>query len=93
LPRIWSKLDRWTMPVQNNNGVAQITQILELSTDFLRVTKRSFLYKKNIKIPLLDKGNSQDSKDAAAVRANRPIPRSCVVYYFEITVVSKGKSG
>jgi hypothetical protein len=47
----------------------------------------------NIKFLLIGKGNSQNSKDAAAVRANRPIPRSCIVYYFEITVVSKGQDG
>uniref|UniRef100_A0A914LPU9 Uncharacterized protein n=3 Tax=Meloidogyne TaxID=189290 RepID=A0A914LPU9_MELIC len=78
LPRIWSKTDRWSLP-QQNNSVSQQLPILELSADFLRVTKR--------------KGTNQNSKDAAAVRANRPIPRSCIVYYFEITVVSKGQDG
>ncbi|KAL7074000.1 hypothetical protein ACQ4LE_006566 [Meloidogyne hapla] len=78
LPRIWSKTDRWSLPQQNNNGTQQLP-ILELSADLLRVTKR--------------KGTNQNSKDAAAVRANRPIPRSCIVYYFEITVVSKGQDG
>uniref|UniRef100_A0A914L630 B30.2/SPRY domain-containing protein n=1 Tax=Meloidogyne incognita TaxID=6306 RepID=A0A914L630_MELIC len=78
LPRIWSETDRWSLP-QQNNSISQQLPILELSADFLRVTKR--------------KGTNQNSKDAAAVRANRPIPRSCIVYYFEITVVSKGQDG
>lgn len=32
-------------------------------------------------------------RDAAAVRANRPMPSSCGIYYFEIEIVSKGQSG
>ncbi|GAA5893581.1 hypothetical protein JCM6882_007855 [Rhodosporidiobolus microsporus] len=32
-------------------------------------------------------------RDAAAIRANRPVPSQCGVYYFEVTVVDKGVSG
>lgn len=32
-------------------------------------------------------------KDAAAVRANRPIPPQAAVYYFEVTIMDKGKQG
>ena len=32
-------------------------------------------------------------RDAAAVRANRPMPSHCGVYYFEVEIVSKGQSG
>lgn len=31
--------------------------------------------------------------DAAAVKANQPIPPQCGVYYFEVTIVSKGQLG
>lgn len=30
--------------------------------------------------------NKHANKDAAAVRANMPIPRECAVYYFEVKV-------
>ncbi|KAI1706344.1 SPRY domain-containing protein [Ditylenchus destructor] len=35
-------------------------------------------------------GKGETHKDAAAIRANRPIPKSCVVYYFEIKVINGG---
>eukprot|EP01132_Coremiostelium_polycephalum_P007435 gene7435-9137_t len=31
--------------------------------------------------------------DAALVRANNPIPSACGIFYFEITVISKGREG
>ena len=36
-------------------------------------------------------GSSHD--EAAAVRANHAMPRQCGIYYFEVTVMSKGKDG
>ncbi|ORY16556.1 Ran-binding protein-like protein [Clohesyomyces aquaticus] len=39
-------------------------------------------------------GSSQKMNDeAASVRADYPIPRQCGIYYYEVTVVSKGKDG
>lgn len=32
-------------------------------------------------------------EEAAAVRADHPMPRQCGIYYFEVTVLSKGKEG
>ena len=32
-------------------------------------------------------------KDAASVRANNSIPKSCGIYYFEIKILSKGRDG
>ncbi|KAH7726699.1 RAN binding protein 9 [Aphelenchoides avenae] len=49
-------------------------QTLSISSDFLRVRNR---------------GKGKEQKDAAAVRSDRPIPRACGLYYFEITVVTK----
>lgn len=31
--------------------------------------------------------------EAAAVRADHPMPRQCGIYYYEVTIVSKGKDG
>ncbi|RWS30571.1 ran-binding protein 9-like protein [Leptotrombidium deliense] len=39
------------------------------------------------------KGNGKGHKDAAAVRANNFIPQSCLLYYFEIKIISKGRDG
>lgn len=35
----------------------------------------------------------EDDKSAAAIRADHPIPPSCLLYYFEIKIISKGKEG
>lgn len=36
-------------------------------------------------------GGGKTSDEAAAVRADHPIPRQCGIYYFEVTILSKGK--
>eukprot|EP00123_Amoebidium_parasiticum_P004318 comp15596_c0_seq1/m.12712 comp15596_c0_seq1/g.12712 ORF comp15596_c0_seq1/g.12712 comp15596_c0_seq1/m.12712 type:complete len:495 (-) comp15596_c0_seq1:53-1537(-) len=38
-------------------------------------------------------GPGKSDSDAAAVRANNPIPPSCGVYYYEVTITSKGRDG
>lgn len=38
-------------------------------------------------------GQSKTHDEAAAVRADHQMPRQCGIYYFEVTVVSKGKEG
>jgi hypothetical protein len=38
-------------------------------------------------------GLSKTHDEAAAVRADEPMPRECGIYYFEVTVLSKGKEG
>ncbi|EOA91420.1 hypothetical protein ACJQWK_03343 [Exserohilum turcicum] len=38
-------------------------------------------------------GTQKTHDEAAAVRADFPMPRQCGVYYYEITVISKGKDG
>ncbi|KAJ3300480.1 hypothetical protein HK104_000065 [Borealophlyctis nickersoniae] len=53
-------------------------QHLELSASGLRVSYT---------------GSGKSDSDAAAVRANCPIPPQCGLYYFEITVLSKGRDG
>lgn len=38
-------------------------------------------------------GTSKAQEEAAAVRADHPMPRECGIYYYEVTVASKGKEG
>ncbi|GAB7366592.1 hypothetical protein MBLNU230_g8578t1 [Neophaeotheca triangularis] len=38
-------------------------------------------------------GTTRTSDEAAAVRTDNPMPRECGLYYFEITVLSKGRDG
>jgi hypothetical protein len=39
------------------------------------------------------RGTSDSDSTAAAVRADRPMPVQCGVYYYEVTIISKGKEG
>lgn len=39
------------------------------------------------------KGVGKGHKDAAAVRATHPIPAACLLYYYEIKIISKGRDG
>lgn len=38
-------------------------------------------------------GAQRSNDEAASVRADYPMPRQCGIYYYEVTVVSKGKDG
>jgi hypothetical protein len=38
-------------------------------------------------------GTQKTHDEAAAVRADFPMPRQCGIYYYEVTVISKGKDG
>ncbi|USP79122.1 uncharacterized protein yc1106_06396 [Curvularia clavata] len=38
-------------------------------------------------------GTQKTHDEAAAVRADFPMPRQCGIYYYEITIISKGKDG
>ena len=38
-------------------------------------------------------GMAKASDEAAAVRADHPMPRACGIYYYEVTVLSRGKEG
>lgn len=38
-------------------------------------------------------GTQKTHDEAAAVRADFPMPRQCGIYYYEVTVMSKGKDG
>lgn len=38
-------------------------------------------------------GTQKSHDEAASVRADYPMPRQCGIYYYEITIISKGKEG
>lgn len=38
-------------------------------------------------------GPGSDDRDAAAVRANHPVPSDCPLYYFEVEITSRGRDG
>lgn len=38
-------------------------------------------------------GTQKSHDEAASIRADHPMPRQCGIYYYEVTVVSKGKDG
>ena len=38
-------------------------------------------------------GPGTDDRDAAAVRANHPVPLDCPLFYFEVEVISRGRDG
>lgn len=38
-------------------------------------------------------GTSKTQDEAAAIRANHPIPRECGIYYYEVTVLGKAREG
>jgi ABC-type Fe3+ transport system substrate-binding protein len=38
-------------------------------------------------------GPGQDDSQAAAVRADNPVPPDVPLYYFEVTIVSRGAEG
>jgi len=42
---------------------------------------------------IYEKGTGKNDSDAAAVRANHPMPYQCGLFYFEVTIISKGQSG
>uniref|UniRef100_A0A914WF27 Ran-binding protein 10 n=1 Tax=Plectus sambesii TaxID=2011161 RepID=A0A914WF27_9BILA len=55
--------------------------------------KYNYLIVTNQNLRVTYRGAGKNHKDAAAVRANFPIPATCGIYYFEITIVSKGRDG
>jgi len=38
-------------------------------------------------------GTPKPQDDAAAIKSDHPMPRECGIYYFEVTILGKGKEG
>ncbi|KAJ3414013.1 Ran-binding protein 9 [Chytridiales sp. JEL 0842] len=49
------------------------------------------LAERNLRVNYIGPGVSDEH--AASIRANRPIPPSCGIYYYEVKIVSKGRDG
>jgi hypothetical protein len=45
------------------------------------------------KLTLRYVGDGRHSNDVGAVQANRPVPTSVLIYYFEVTVLDRGEQG
>ncbi|ORX83667.1 SPRY-domain-containing protein [Anaeromyces robustus] len=69
-----------TMPIQlpTHWNPKDKCSLLELSKGNLRVSYQ---------------GTGGNDTDAAAVRANHPMPYQCGLFYFEVTIISKGQKG
>jgi len=69
-----------TMPIQlpTHWNPKDKCALLELSKGNLRVSYN---------------GTGKSDTDAASVRANHPMPYQCGLFYFEVTIISKGRNG
>ena len=55
--------------------------------------KHTFINLSQDNLRVVYKGQGKTHRDASSVRATYPIPASCGIYYFEVTVISKGRDG
>jgi hypothetical protein len=78
LSRLYPLVDKRTTPLPRSWSTRDKCTFIGLSQRNLRVHY---------------KGAGKNHRDAAAVRTAHPIPAACGLYYFEITVVSKGRDG
>eukprot|EP00128_Syssomonas_multiformis_P017080 Colp12_sorted_trinity150504_noHs@2266 len=64
-----------------------------LPTTWNQKDKNQFLDLTHNSLRVHYKGQGKDDTQAAAVRANHPIPSACGVYYYEVRVIDKGRDG
>lgn len=69
------------------------TDLNELPLCWSNKDKANFISLSDNNLKVHYKGNGKNNKDAASVRTSIPIPSSCLLYYFEIKVLSKGRDG
>ncbi|TKR94278.1 hypothetical protein L596_008581 [Steinernema carpocapsae] len=77
---LYPQLDLAKFPLPREWSTVDRYQLLTLSKDNLRVGYTAL-------------GDGKSHKDAAAIRADNPIPRVLGIYYFEIFVVHQGLNG
>ena len=99
-----SQLLETQLPFQNKekkvklNGIERLkklypyTDIDELPLSWSSKEKASFITLSDNNLKVHYKGIGKGHKDAASVRAEKPIPQSCLLYYYEIRIICKGKS-
>lgn len=81
------------------NGIERLkklypyTDVDELPLSWSNKDKASFITLSDNNLRVHYKGIGKGHKDAASVRAEKPIPQSCLLYYYEIKVICKGRDG
>ena len=78
LKQLYPSVDESKTPLPKKWNTKDKFKSITLSQDNLRVVY---------------KGEGKTHRDAASVRATYPIPAACGIYYFEVTVISKGRDG
>ena len=81
--------ENWSRLVQ----LYPYVDISELPLCWSSKDKANFIALSENNLKVHYKGNGKNHKDAASVRTAVPIPASCLLYYFEIKVLSKGRDG
>lgn len=94
-----SSLFSATAAPEEMDGVSRLrtlypfVDVNELPRAWSSKDKANFISLSESNLKVHYKGVGKGHKDAAAVRATHPIPVSCLLYYFEIKIVSKGRDG
>ncbi len=65
----------------------------ELPKSWSSKDKANFITLSENNLKVHYKGVGKGHKDAAAVRATHPVPNGCLLYYYEIKIISKGRDG
>ncbi|CAG8465491.1 2339_t:CDS:2 [Ambispora gerdemannii] len=68
-------------------------ELVALPTAWSADDKCNFLELSADKLSVSYAGTGKADTDAAAIRANYPIPPQCGVFYFEVDIINKGKEG
>lgn len=88
-----------SFPVQPSEGMERLkrlypyTDVNLLPKHWSSKDKANFIILSEDGLKVHYKGVGKTHKDAAAVRATHSIPQSCLLYYYEVKIVSKGRDG
>ena len=79
-PSAWSAKEKYTF--------------IDLSSGDLQALYKGMFSKASpVPAETLYLGPGKSDGDAAAIRANRPIPSCCAIFYYEVKIISKGRDG
>ena len=88
-----------SIPMNTNEGLDRLKRLYpfveesELPKQWSSKDKANFITLSENNLKVHYKGVGKGHKDAAAVRATHPIPNGCLLYYYEIKIISKGRDG
>ncbi|CAJ0754870.1 5518_t:CDS:10 [Entrophospora sp. SA101] len=77
----------------NNDSDKLSFEALALPTAWNVEDKCNHLNVEENKLKVNYTGSGKSDSDAAAIRANHPIPPQCGLFYFEVEIINKGKDG